>query len=81
MSQETTTPDRSWRWIAPAGLMLIGFGVSLIGQAIIWKAEAEAIWPWVALGTLGLCVFNAGISIFGEAVVRRVKSDIQQVHS
>ena len=66
---------RAWRWLAPSGLMLVGLGVSLIGQAIIWKAEAAAMWPWIMMGTLGLCALNAGLSVFGEAVVRRVHAE------
>ncbi|MEL6670966.1 MAG: hypothetical protein AAFR61_02210 [Bacteroidota bacterium] len=57
-----------WRWMAPLGLVLIGLGFSLAGQAIILKMEAAAWYGWVGLGTLGLSVFNAGIAVFGEAV-------------
>ncbi|MEM9985308.1 MAG: hypothetical protein AAF804_09450 [Bacteroidota bacterium] len=67
---------RKWRWIAPLGLMLIGLGFSLTGQAIILKAGPSPWWEWVGLGTLGLVTFNAGISIFGDAVKRRVWDEI-----
>lgn len=69
---------RKWRWTAPLGLMLIGFGFSLSGQAIILKADTGPWWEWVALGTVGLVVFNAGISIFGDAVKRRTWDEILQ---
>lgn len=72
---------RKWKWIAPLGLMMIGLGFSLAGQAIILKAGEGPWWEWVLLGTLGLVVFNAGISVFGEAVKRRTWDEILQRES
>lgn len=68
---------RNWKWMAPVGLMLIGFGFSLSGQAIILKGGDGPLWEWVALGTVGLVVFNAGISVFGDAVKRRMWWEIK----
>jgi hypothetical protein len=68
---------RKWKWMAPLGLMLIGFGFSLSGQAIILKGGEGPTWEWVALGTVGLVVFNAGISVFGDAVKRRMWWEIK----
>ncbi len=55
------------------GLLLVGFGVSLIGESIQFKANYPEGWGWVAYGTLALCVFNAGISCFGRGVIERIK--------
>ena len=67
-----------WRKTAPLGLMMVGLGFSLTGEAIIWKMQASPAWQWVAMGTVGLVVFNAGLSIFGDAVKRRTHEEWQQ---
>ncbi len=57
-----------WNQLSPLGLLVIGAGVSLVGDAIISKARGKG---WFIKGTLGLIVFNAGIAIFGEAIKAR----------
>lgn len=57
-----------WNQLSPLGLVVIGAGLSLVGDAIIAKARGKR---WFGKGTLGLIVFNAGIAIFGEAVKAR----------
>jgi hypothetical protein len=59
-----------WLIFAISGLVLCGFGLSLIGEAIIAKIDNGA-WFWI--GTLGLIVFNSGLSLFGQAIVIRSK--------
>jgi hypothetical protein len=61
---------RNWLMYAIAGLLLIGFGLSLAGEAIIAKSRQES---WFLLGTMALVVFNSGISIFGQAIIYRWK--------
>jgi hypothetical protein len=61
-----------WLIFAISGLVLIGFGISLIGEAIISKSNNES-WFWI--GTVGLVVFNSGLSIFGQAVVYKSRID------
>lgn len=60
-----------WDELAPRGLLIIGFGVSLIGDAIVSKSKERGFLRWFIIGSLGLIAFNAGISIFGEAVKHR----------
>lgn len=51
-----------WLALAVGGLLLIGCGLSLFGEAIIRKAATDSVvadWFW--LGTLSLCLINAGI--------------------
>lgn len=55
----------AWKRLAPAGLVGVGLGVSLVGEATLRKGRGEA---YVAYGTLALCVLNAGLCLFGEAV-------------
>ena len=62
---------QEWSQNAPRGLLLIGAGVSVIGQAVVLKARRKPSIQWIVLGTLGLIVFNAGVSIFGESIKHR----------
>lgn len=66
-----------YRWLieAVAGLLLIGFGLSLLGQSIIYKARGERARKWFWWGTASLIVVNAGICVFGDAVKQRVVYD------
>jgi hypothetical protein len=58
-----------WNRFAPLALLIVGIGVSIIGDATIGKAKGRR--GWVLKGTLGLIVLNAGLAIFGEAVKSR----------
>ena len=72
-----STPDphvQSWARLAPAGLIAVGFGASLIGDATLRKGRGEA---FVGYGTAALVVFNAGLCLFGEAVRHRVLADLE----
>jgi hypothetical protein len=59
-----------WLAFAVVGLVLIGLGLSLFGEAIIAKYEQES-WFW--LGTGSLVIINSGISLVGQSVVYRLK--------
>lgn len=63
---------RKAQLLAPAGLVLIGFGLSLLGDTIERKTNGGT-WFW--RGTLSLSAINAGISIFGEAVKEQALYD------
>jgi len=66
---------RKAQLLAPAGLVLIGFGLSLLGDTIERKINGGA-WFW--RGTLSLSMINAGISVFGDAVKEQALYDMQQ---
>ena len=59
-----------WLVSAIAGLVLIGFGLSLFGEAVIAKYEQRA-WFW--LGTTSLIVVNSGVSLVGQSIEYRIK--------
>jgi hypothetical protein len=59
-----------WMLFAVTGLLLVGTGLSVIGEAILLKGADE---PFFWMGTAGLVLFNAGLSFFGQAVVFRSK--------
>ena len=60
-----------WLLYAVGGLMVFGFGLSLLGEAIIAKYTNNDY--WIAWGTSALVVTNSGLCLFGQAVVERVK--------
>lgn len=57
-----------WNRFSPLGLLLIGLGLSIIGDAALSKGRGGG---WFLKGTLGLIITNAGIAIFGEAIKNR----------
>lgn len=65
------TPKIKWLIYAVSGLLLFGFGLSLLGEAIILKNTASAY--WVPAGTLALVVTNSGLCLFGQAIIVKVK--------
>jgi hypothetical protein len=66
---------KKWLSFAVGGLTLTGFGLSLLGEAIIAKYEKR---PWFWLGTLSLVVVNSGISMIGKAVTYRTRLDLEE---
>jgi len=70
-----------WDELAPRGLILIGLGLSLTGEAITAKGHRRGAVRWFTVGVLGLAAVNAGIAIFGEAVKERVlyELDVQKM--
>jgi hypothetical protein len=72
---------KKWLLQAPVGLVLIGFGASLIAEAAVYKYQGAATWDWVGYGTLALVVFNSGISVFGGAILHRVRYERERERS
>jgi hypothetical protein len=62
-----------WLIESIGGLILIGFGLSLFGQAVIYKSRGAKLTTWFLWGTLSLIVVNAGICVFGDAVANRLR--------
>ncbi len=54
------------------GLLLIGFGLSLLGEAIIYKLRENVY--WIPMGTVALAVTNTGICFIGKAVLLKAKA-------
>ncbi len=52
-------------------LLVIGLGLSLLGEAIISKWNNSS--NWVGLGTLALVVCNTGFSLLGRAVIEKIR--------
>lgn len=78
VKSETQKLYNRWLWKAPTGLIIIGFGISLIGESITAKANATSFSDWFFLGTFSLVVFNAGLCIFADSVKDRAVYEIKQ---
>jgi hypothetical protein len=67
-----------YRWLfeAIAGLILVGFGLSLFGQSVIYKSKGEKAIKWFLWGTLSLIVVNAGLCILVDSVKHRIVYEI-----
>lgn len=66
---------RNWLLYSVSGLVLIGLGLSVFGEALLLKYEKADFLVWFGLGTLSLVIINAGVSLFGQGVVFRVKME------
>ena len=62
----------SWWFYSVGGLILIGAGLSVLGEAIIAKSRGEA---WFLVGTFALILVNSGICLVAGAVILRLKKD------
>tara|TARA_B100000575_G_C23060908_1_gene610790 strand:- start:977 stop:1186 length:210 start_codon:yes stop_codon:yes gene_type:complete len=60
-----------WLIYSISGLLLNGFGLSLLGEAIKFKINEDFYWFY--MGTLALIVFNSGICFIGKAIFLKVK--------
>lgn len=64
---------RSWLIQAPASLLLVGLGVSLVSEAAMLKYSGANSWQWVLYGTAALIVLNSGLCLFGNAILFRMR--------
>ena len=62
---------KKWLLYAVSGLVLFGFGLSLLGEAILLKYNQSDY--WIAGGTLALVVTNSGLCLFGQAIIVKIK--------
>jgi len=72
MEKPKSTFRNSFRWwvYSVGGLVLVGAGLSVLGEAIIAKNKGEA---WFLVGTLALILVNSGICLVAGAVILRLK--------
>ena len=61
-----------WLTYSIIGLLLFGFGLSLLGEAILLKNNNE---PFFWFGTLAVVVINSGLCVFGNAIIFKIKLD------
>tara|TARA_B100000768_G_C11274269_1_gene375018 strand:+ start:1589 stop:1810 length:222 start_codon:yes stop_codon:yes gene_type:complete len=58
---------KKWLLYSISGLILCGFGLCLLGEAIIFKISNN--FNWFYIGSLALIIFNSGICIVAEATI------------
>jgi len=73
MKKSAAFYKKRWFQYGAISMLLIGFGVSLVGEAIIMKSGNVPVMEWVALGTFALIVLNAGFCVFGESILCKVR--------
>jgi len=64
-------PKTKWLLFAISGLLLFGFGLSLLGESIIMKYTHAP--QWILWGTIALVVTNSGLCLFGQAVIIKAR--------
>ncbi len=70
---KATQHYRKWWLLGASGLLLVGAGLSLHGEAAGQKLQGAPLRRWFITGTLALAVTNAGLSVFGTAVIERLR--------
>lgn len=60
---------------AVTGILVMGFGLSVMGEALIAKAMGKSFVNWFLVGTSGLALIFAGLSVFGQAIVFKTLID------
>lgn len=68
------TAKQKWLLYAVSGLVLFGFGLSLLGEAIMLKYNHSDY--WIAGGTVALVVTNSGLCLLGQAIIIKVKEQV-----
>lgn len=72
------THKKKWLLFAPAGLLAIGAGASMVHWAGGLKDRRVPAAQWVAAGTAALVVLNAGVSLFGRGVAESVLYQVRE---
>jgi hypothetical protein len=75
MSKNAAFYKKRWFQYGAISMLLIGFGISLVGEAIL-KASGVQVMEWIALGTFGLIALNALSCTFGKSIACKVRERI-----
>ncbi|WP_052353927.1 hypothetical protein [Flectobacillus major] len=67
-----------WILCAAAGLLLFGFGISIVSVAGYKKGSGEAFYIWFLMGLYGLIMSSLGLVSFGQAIRFKVLMDINK---
>jgi hypothetical protein len=69
---------RKWLILSPLSLMLVGYGLCEMGDALTMKWEHQPVVRWLWWGTYSLVVINAGLCLLGEAIKCRVHYELER---
>ncbi len=72
------THKQKWLTLAPAGLVLIGFGACLVSWSGGLMAAGAPTRKWFLAGTASLAVLNSGVALFGQSVLERALMDLEK---
>jgi len=67
-----------WMILAPFGLLLFSFGLTVLSEAAHQRRTGEPTQVWVLLGIYSLVLINAGLVFFGEALRFRILLDVRR---
>ena len=68
-----------WLLCAGVGLLLFGFGISIVSSAATLKANPLTTFSrWFVMGLYGLIFTNLGLVSFGQAIRFRVLMDVNK---
>ncbi|MBC7409341.1 MAG: hypothetical protein H7339_13210 [Arcicella sp.] len=68
-----------WLLCASAGVLLFGFGISVVSTAATIKADLTSSFSrWFVMGLYGLILTNLGLVFFGQAIRFRVLLDVNK---
>jgi len=68
-----------WQLCAAVGLLLFGFGISVVSSAATLKADISVAFArWFVMGLYGLILTNLGLVSFGQAIRFRVLMDVNK---
>lgn len=68
-----------WLLCASTGLLLFGFGISVVSTAATIKADLTSPFSrWFVMGLYGLILTNLGLVLFGQAIRFKVLMDVNK---
>ena len=67
-----------WMLLAPFGLLLFSFGLTVLSEAAHQRRIGEPTRVWALLGLYSLVLVNGGIVLFGEALRFRILLDVRR---
>lgn len=68
---------QKWDELAPRGMLTIGFGLTMLGEAIRARSKGRGFLVWFLKGTIALVAINAGIATFGESIKHRTLYELE----
>jgi hypothetical protein len=67
-----------WMILAPFGLLLFSFGLTVLSEAAHQRRIGEPTQVWALLGLYSLILINGGVVLFGEAMRFRILLDVRR---
>jgi len=67
-----------WIILAPCGLLLFSFGLTVLSEATHQRRIGEPAQVWIVLGLYSLVLINGGLIMFSEALRFRILLDVRR---